>query len=295
MTLSSMTGFARTSGQWNNYHWTWEIKSVNGRNLDVRCRTPHGMEAIEQMVRKSMKENIARGSININLQMSRDMDGPAFRINQDMLDQLVSVAVDTAMNNHLPQPGLDALMGIKDVIQYVEAEEDEMTIKARDSALEKSFVDAMTAFKLARDHEGAAMQGVLNGLLDDIERLVKDADALAAELPDLIKKRYMEKITALLDDKTGIDPDRIAQEVVLLATKADIKEEIDRLYAHIDAARSHIKEDGQIGRKLDFLTQEFNREANTLCSKASDIRLTTVGLSLKTTIDQFREQVQNIE
>ncbi len=295
MTLSSMTGFARVSGSWENYHWTWEIKSVNGRNLDVRCRTPQGLDAVEQVARKILKENIARGSVNINLQMNRDTEGTSFKVNQEMLDALVEVATTTAMNNHLPQPGLDALMGVRDVIQYVETEEDDATIKARDGALKTSFLKTLAAFKTSRDTEGAAMQEVLTSLLDEIEELVKQADSIAQELPDLIKKRYMDKVNALLDDKTGIDPDRIAQEVVLLATKADIKEEIDRLYAHIEAGRSHINTDGQIGRKLDFLTQEFNREANTLCSKASDIRLTDIGLSLKTTIDQFREQVQNIE
>lgn len=295
MTLSSMTGFARVTGNWENYHWTWEIKSVNGRNLDIRCRTPQGLDGVEQMARKTMKENIARGSVNINLQMNRDTDSTSFRINQEMLDVLVEVATTTAMNNHLPQPSLDVLMGVKDVIQYVEAEEDEAMITARDAALNTSFSEVLAAFKTSRDTEGAAMQNVLTGLLNEIEKLVKQADSLAQELPELIKKRYMDKVNALLDDNSGIDPDRIAQEVVLLATKADIKEEIDRLYAHIKAARSHINADGQIGRKLDFLTQEFNREANTLCSKAADIRLTDVGLSLKTTVDQFREQVQNIE
>lgn len=295
MTLSSMTGFARVTGSWENYHWTWEIKSVNGRNLDVRCRTPQALDAVEQMARKTVKENIARGSVNVNLQMSRDADGSSFKVNQEMLNSLVEVATTTAMNNHLPQPGLDALMNIRDVVQYVEAEEDDVTIKARDGALMKSFEGALSAFKSSRDVEGAAMQEVLTRLLDDIEQLVKQADHLARELPELIRKRYMDKVNALLDDTRGIDPDRIAQEVVLLATKADIKEEIDRLYAHIEAARLHINTDGQIGRKLDFLTQEFNREANTLCSKAANIRLTEIGLSLKTTIDQFREQVQNIE
>ncbi|MBL4893754.1 MAG: YicC family protein [Emcibacter sp.] len=295
MTLSSMTGFARTSGSWENYHWTWEIKSVNGRSLDVRCRTPLGLDGIEQMARKATKDNIARGSVNINLQMNRESDGTSFKINQEMLDVLVEVATETAMKNHLPQPSLDALMGIRDVIQYVEAEDDEANLKARDAALKTSFEETLSAFKVSRDGEGAAMQNVLSALLDEIEQLVKQADSLAAELPEMIRKRYMDKVNALLDDKSGIDPERIAQEVVLLATKADIKEEIDRLYAHIDAGRKHLKAEGQIGRKLDFLTQEFNREANTLCSKASDIRLTEVGLSLKTSIDQFKEQIQNIE
>ncbi len=295
MTLSSMTGFARVAGQWENYHWTWEIKSVNGRALDIRCRTPSGMDGVEQMARKSVKQNISRGSVNINLHLTRDTDSSSFKVNQEMLDVLVEVAIQTSMDNHLPQPSLDALMGVRDVIQYVEAEEDEEVLQIRDKALMETFAEALSAFKTSRDVEGAAMQDVLTGLLNEIERLVKEADSLAQDLPELIKTRYMDKVNALLDDKTGIDPDRIAQEVVLLATKADIREEIDRLYAHIEAGRTHISTDGQIGRKLDFLTQEFNREANTLCSKAADIRLTDVGLSLKTTIDQFREQVQNIE
>ena len=290
-----MTGFARTAGSWENYHWTWEIKSVNGRALDVRCRVPSGYDGVEQMARKAMKAAIARGSVNINLQLSRDTEGVNFKVNQKMLDALVEVATQTAMNNHLPQPGLDALMTVRDVIQYVEPEEDDATIKARDAALSASFEETLSAFKSARDVEGAALQTVLADLLDEIERLVKQADSLATEMPELIRQRYMDKVNALLSDNNAIDPERIAQEVVLLATKADIKEEIDRLYAHIEAGRTHMKADGQIGRKLDFLTQEFNREANTLCSKASDIRLTDVGLSLKTAIDQFREQVQNIE
>lgn len=295
MTLSSMTGFARTSGQWENYHWTWEIKSVNGRNLDVRCRVPQGYEAVDQKVRKALKANIARGTVNINLQISRDADSQAFKVNQDMLDVLVEIAIETSMRNHLPQPTLDSLMGIRDVIQYEEADEDDATVKARDAAMIASFEGAMAAFKAARDTEGAAMQEVLSGLLVEIEQLVGEANTLAQEIPGQIKKRYMEKVNALLDDSTGIDPERIAQEVVLLATKADVREELDRLVAHIEAGKNFIKTEGQIGRKLDFLTQEFNREANTLCSKASDIRLTDIGLSLKTAIDQFREQVQNIE
>jgi len=294
MTLSSMTGFARAAGQWEDYRWTWEIKSVNGRNLDVRCRMPSGFEAVEQMVRKSLKNMIARGSVNVNLQLSRDSSHTTFRVNQDMLDVLVEVAIETAMENHLPQPSLDALMAIRDVIEYVETEEDEQTVKTRNQALKTSFDAVLNDFKAARETEGGAIQAVLTGFVDEIERLVKQADGLSREMPELIRSRYMDKVSALLDDTT-IAPERLAQEVVLLATKADVREEIDRLYAHVTAARAHITADGQVGRKLDFLTQEFNREANTLCSKAPDIQLTNVGLSLKTAIDQFREQVQNIE
>jgi len=295
MTLSSMTGFARTSGQWGKYHWTWEIKSVNGRNLDIRCRMPQGYDGLEQMARKAVKAALARGSVNISLQVSRDADTTAFKVNQEMLDHLVEVAVETSMKNHLPQPSLDAILSVRDVVQYVEIEEDAETLKARDRAMTESFETVLADFQSARDVEGAAMQAVLIAHLDEIEKLVASAQALAGEMPELIKQRYMEKVSALLEDKSGIDPERIAQEVVLLATKADVREELDRLTAHIDAGRKYVRANGQIGRKLDFLTQEFNREANTLCSKASDIRLTDVGLSLKTTIDQFREQVQNIE
>lgn len=295
MTLSSMTGFARVSGQWQTYSWVWEIKSVNGRGLDIRGRMPSGLETMDMVMRNSLKKHLSRGSVNVNLVLKNDTGGVNFTINQPMLDALTEVAVETSSTHHLPQPTIGVLLGIKDVIQYGAAEEDEEALKARNVELEKSFLEAVEALKASRAEEGAAMQTALGTILDEIEGYVSGAAEIAATLPDQLKARFQEKVDALLGDVKALDADRVAQEVVLLATKADIKEELDRLVAHIAAARGYLQATGPIGRKLDFLTQEFNREANTLCSKAADIALTNIGLSLKTAIDQFREQIQNIE
>jgi len=290
-----MTGFARVSGQWQTYHWVWELKSVNGRNLDIRGRMPYGYEALDMLVRNILKKNLSRGSINVNLQVKNDAEGVNFTINQPMLDALTEVAVETSSNHHLPQPTIGSLLAIKDVIQYGGDGEDEALLKTRNEALENSFLEAVEALKTSRAEEGAAMQSALGVILDEIESHVGSATEIAAILPDQLKIRFQEKVDTLLGDVKELDADRLAQEVVLLATKADIKEELDRLNAHIEAARAYLTAKKPIGRKLDFLIQEFNREANTLCSKAADIKLTEIGLNLKTAIDQFREQVQNIE
>ncbi|WP_321391348.1 YicC/YloC family endoribonuclease [Emcibacter sp.] len=295
MTLSSMTGFARTQGQWENYSWVWEIRSVNGRGLDIRCRIPSGFEAMDQTVRGHLKKHIARGSLNVNLQMHRESEEVQVKVNQVALDQLVAIVVETSSNNHLPQPDISNLMSVRDLVQIIEGEEDENFRKARDKAIEESFLEAIAALKENRLSEGAATSEMLQKIIIDIEASVAEATKVAAGQPNLIRDRFMDKVNALLDDNKGLDPDRIAQEVTILATKADVKEEMDRLVAHIDAARKLLVEKEPVGRKLDFLSQEFNREANTLCSKSSDIALTQIGLSLKASIDQLKEQVQNIE
>ncbi|WP_417318122.1 YicC/YloC family endoribonuclease [Emcibacter sp.] len=295
MTLSSMTGFARTQGQWENYSWVWEIRSVNGRGLDIRCRIPSGFEAMDQTVRGHLKKHIARGSLNVNLQMHRESEEVQVKVNQNALDQLVQIVVDTSSHNHLPQPDIANLMSVRDLVQIIEGEEDEDFRKARDKAIEESFLEAIAALKENRLQEGAATTSMLEKIIADIEGGVKEATKIAAGQPDLIRQKFMEKVSALLDDSKGLDPDRIAQEVTILATKADIKEELDRLVAHIEAARKLLVITEPVGRKMDFLSQEFNREANTLCSKSSDITLTQIGLSLKAAIDQLKEQVQNVE
>ena len=295
MTLSSMTGFARIQGQWENYSWVWEIRSVNGRGLDIRCRIPSGFEAMDQTVRGLLKKHVARGSVNVNLQLHRESEEVQVKVNQHALDQLVQIVTETSANNHLPQPDIANLMSVRDLVQIIEGEEDEDFRRARDTAIEDSFMDAVAALKENRLQEGAATSTMLEKIIAEVESSVKEATAIAAGQPDLIRSRFMEKVNALLDDNKGLDPDRIAQEVTILATKADVKEELDRLEAHIEAARKLLRETVPVGRKLDFLSQEFNREANTLCSKSSDIALTQVGLALKASIDQFKEQVQNVE
>jgi len=295
MTLSSMTGFARTQGTWENYHWVWEIRSVNGKNLDVRCRIPPGLDAMDQKIRGLMKKNFARGSVNVHLQMTRESGESQVIINEDVLGKLVSLSKQVAAQHDLPVPAVDNLLSIRDVVEIRDDEEDDDFIAKRDKALEASLLEAVEAMKTARAEEGAATHTMLTAILDEIKGYVLQAEKVAEEQPELLKNRFLEKVNRLLDDQKGLDQDRLHQEVVILATKADVKEETDRLKAHIEAARKLLSTNGPVGRKLDFLMQEFNREANTLCSKSSDIALTDMGLSLKTAIDQLKEQIQNIE
>lgn len=295
MTLSSMTGFGRAEGHFDNYSWVWEIRSVNGKALDVRMRIPPGLDAMDQYVKASVKKTLSRGSLNVSLQMQRDSSETVVNINEAALDKLVSVAKDAAKKHDLPMPSIDRLLAIRDVVEVSNDDENEDAVKARDEAIKQSFDDALGSLKTSREDEGAATYDMLSGVLDDIERLLREAQAVAATQPAALKEKYEEKLEALFDNKQGVEPDRLAQEIVLLATKADVKEETDRLNAHIASARKLLSSDGPVGRKMEFLAQEFNREANTLCSKSSDITLTNIGLSLKTAIDQFREQVLNVE
>lgn len=290
-----MTGFARSQNMWESYSWVWEIRSVNGRALDIRCRIPSGLDAFDQHIRGILKKALSRGSLNVSLQLQRDSGGVEVRVKPEVLDQLVVLAKDVAKKHDMPAPSIEGLMMIRDVVEISEGDEDEDFLKKRDVAIKKSFDDAVQALLKSRADEGAATVKMLTDLIDEIERLVNQSEEIAGEQPELLKNRFEEKVNALLDDKRGLDAERITQEIVILATKADIKEELDRLKAHIASARKHLADGGIAGRKLDFLTQEFNREANTLCSKAQDIRLTELGLALKTAIDQLREQVQNIE
>ncbi|MDG1707207.1 MAG: YicC family protein [Emcibacteraceae bacterium] len=295
MTLSSMTGFGRAQGHFGNYNWVWEIRSVNGKGLDVRMRIPPGLDALDQFIKTTVKKSITRGSVNVSLQLSTEGNETDVIVNEDALDKLISVAKSAADKHGLPMPSLDSLLSIRDVVEIGNKEDDEDEIKARDQALKQSFEEAVKALKTSRDTEGEATRTMLSDIIDEVENLLNQAEEIAVTQPAALKVKFEEKLSNLFDNKQGLDQDRMAQEVVLLATKADIKEETDRLHAHITSARNLLDEKGIVGRKFDFLTQEFNREANTLCSKSSDIGLTNIGLSLKTSIDQIREQVQNIE
>ncbi|MBT5186814.1 MAG: YicC family protein [Kordiimonadaceae bacterium] len=294
MTLSSMTGFGRTQGQFENYSWVWEIRSVNGKNLDVRMRIPPGLDAFDQYIKTNLKKLISRGSLNVSLQLQKDSDEIDVKVNEAALDKLISVAKQAAQKHDMPMPSIDNLLSIRDVVEITNKEDDEEILKKRDAKLKSSFLDAISEVKQSRDNEGAATYQMLTDVLNEIERLLVEGEDIAAQQPQALKNKFLDKVNALLE-KSNFDAERITQEVVILATKADVKEETDRLHAHISSARSLLKEKGAVGRKLDFLCQEFNREANTLCSKSTDIALTNIGLSLKTAIDQFREQVQNVE
>ncbi len=295
MTLSSMTGFGRAEGHIGNYSWVWEIRSVNGKTLDIRVRIPSGLDAMDQHIKSTLKDSIARGNVNVSLQLQKESGEPTVEINTEALDKLVAVAKDASKKHDLPMPSIDRLLGIRDVVAVTDTDEDEEAITARDEALKASFTEAVTSFKEARDREGKATFDMLSSIVDEIEMQVGEAETVAGSQPQEIKKRFEEKVAQFLDKNQGLEPERVTQELVILATKADVKEETDRLHAHISSARMLLKEKGPVGRKLEFLSQEFNRETNTLCSKSSDITLTNIGLALKSSIDQLREQILNVE
>ncbi|MDG1020543.1 MAG: YicC family protein [Emcibacteraceae bacterium] len=295
MTLSSMTGFGRAEGHYKHYSWVWEIRSVNGKGLDVRMRIPPGLDAFDQFIKTTIKKEITRGSINVLLQLSKEETDTDVKVNEAALDKLIGVAKKASVDHDLPMPSLDSLLSIRDVVEIILTEDNENQISERNDILKKSFIEALSELKSSRQEEGLATRKMLSDVIDQVEDLLNQAEEIVNNQPSLLKEKYEEKVNALFDNKQGIDKDRLAQEIVLLVTKADTKEETDRLRAHIASARTMLDAKGTIGRKMDFLTQEFNREANTLCSKSSDIALTNIGLSLKTAIDQIREQVQNVE
>lgn len=295
MTLSSMTGFGRAQDQFENYSWVWEIRSVNGKSVDIRMRIPSGLDALDQHIKNTLKKSVSRGSFNVSLQLDKDTTEPQVNVNEVALDKLVDVAKQAAKKHDLPMPSIGRLLSIRDLVSITANDESDDILKARDVALKASFDEAILSLKKSRQEEGEATYNMLSVILDDAEKLLKEAEKIAAKQPQALKQKFEEKVNALFDNNQGLDQDRLAQEIVLLATKADVKEETDRLHAHIAQARNLLKEKGPVGRKMEFLSQEFNRETNTLCSKSSDIELTNVGLSLKSTIDQFREQVLNVE
>lgn len=295
MSIKSMTGFSRVEGVAGNVAWHWELRSVNGRGLDVRVRLPAGMEAMEPKVREAVARHLVRGSVTVNLSVEGRAGALQIRLNEEALGQVVKAAQHIRELTEAAPPSADGLMAIKGVLEVVETEESAEVAEARVAAMLASLEQALAALVAARASEGARLKSVLEANLAEIERLVGVVETSPARTPAAIQARLQEQIARLLESGSGLDPDRLHQEAVLLATRADVEEELKRLHAHIAAARELLAEEGAVGRKLDFLAQEFNREANTVCSKANDVDITRAGLALKTVIDQMREQVQNIE
>ena len=290
-----MTGYARSEGRDCGISWIWEAKSVNGRGLDLRLRVPGGYDALDVAARELAPKYLKRGNIQLSLNISQLTETAAPRINGALLEQILGAC--TQLQDRYPQvspPSWDGLLAIKGVIEAGSEDSLAMTPE-RDAALRAGLDGVLTALVAMRNAEGARIAHILNAQVDEIERLYRRAGDLAALRPDAQKDRLRAQVSALLDASPALTEDRLATEVALLAVKADVREELDRLSAHVAAARELIKNGGAVGRKLDFLSQEFNREANTLCSKAQDVELTRLGLDLKVVIDQFREQVQNIE
>ena len=295
MTLSSMTGFARGHGVSGPYAWTWEIKSVNGKGLDVRLRTPAGWDAVELPVRARAAETLSRGSVQANLIVERSGAAPTVRVNAAVLDAIFSAVHDFGAKIKVSPPSLDGLLGLKGVIEIADAEENEAERRSAETAVIAGFAAALGSLAEMRRGEGAALGRVLTARLDEIAALVERAEQAPGRRPEAIRARLAEQVAALLAQSERFDPDRLHQEAIMIATKADVREELDRLTAHVAQARRLIEDGGPIGRRLDFLAQEFNREANTLCAKANDVELTNIGLELKAAVEQFREQVQNVE
>jgi uncharacterized protein (TIGR00255 family) len=295
MALSSMTGFARSHGVSGPYAWAWEIKSVNGKGLDLRLRLPPGWDAIEPGVRARAAETLARGSIQAGLIVERSGAAPAVRINAAVLDAVLASMRELSRRIEASPPTLDGLLALKGVMEVSDTEESEDDRRSAEVAVSKGFAEAVGALAEMRRHEGAALGQVLAARLAEIEALAQRADQSPGRQPEAIRARLAEQIATLLAQSERFDPDRLHQEAILIATKADVREELDRLAAHVAQARSLIAQGGPIGRRLDFLAQELNRETNTLCAKANDIELTNIGLELKAVVEQFREQVQNVE
>ena len=295
MALSSMTGFARSHGVCGAYTWAWEIKSVNGKGLDLRLRLPPGWDAIDAPVRARLSEVLGRGSVQANLTIERSDAVPTVRINTEVLDAVLAALKQLRSRVDATPPTLDGLLALKGVMEVSETEENEAERRNAETVVIKGFADAIGALAEMRGQEGAVLGNLLSARLSEIAALAERADKSPGRQPEAIRARLAEQIATLLQQSERFDPDRLHQEAILIATKADVREELDRLAAHVTQARNLIGQGGPVGRRLDFLAQELNREANTLCAKANDVELTNIGLELKAAVEQFREQVQNVE
>jgi uncharacterized protein (TIGR00255 family) len=294
MALSSMTGFARVQGQSGPYAWGWEIKSVNAKGLDVRLRLPLGWDAVEAPVRTKASDILSRGTVYATLSVERQGVAPTVRVNERVLDSVLCVATDLAARLKTHPPTVEGLLALKGVLEVSEQEERPEERARAEGEIVAGFGRALKDLAQARRDEGAALGRVLHARLEEIGALTERADKTPGRKPEAVKARLAEQVAALMDSGR-FDADRLHQEAILIASKADIREELDRLAAHVAQARKLIADGGPIGRRLDFLSQELNRESNTLCAKANDVELTNIGLELKTVVEQFREQVQNLE
>ncbi|MGC1505750.1 MAG: YicC/YloC family endoribonuclease [Sulfitobacter sp.] len=295
--INSMTGFASASGADAPFNWSWEIRSVNGRGLDMRLRVPDWVDGLEAGLRKKLAASIARGNITCNLRLNRDETGGALEVNEGQLQTILSAlqqiearAMDAGVSL-APSKATD-IVTMRGVLEQASFQDD---AGALCKVLLADFDTVLNDFDAMRGQEGAALAAVLTGQLTEIEALTNQAAAIIPARQAEMAANLRTTLARVLENSDGADSDRVAQELALIAVKTEITEEIDRLKTHVIAARALLSEGGPVGRKLDFLTQEFNREANTLCSKAQMKELTTIGLALKAVVDQMREQVQNVE
>ena len=295
MALSSMTGFARSHGASGPYAFEWELKSVNAKGFDLRMRLPPGWDDLEVLAKKRAGEVLSRGTVYANLNVKRTTAASTVRLNEEVLASVVKAAAVLAGKLDAVAPSVDGLLGIKGVIEIVEPESDEAEDVAAKKAAAAAFENALADLVGMRRREGVSLGQILSQRMDELEQLANKAETAPGRKPEAIRARLAEQIAALLESSDRFDPDRLNQEALLIATKADIREELDRIASHIAQAREMIARGGPVGRRLDFLAQEFNREVNTCCSKSNDVELTNIGLEMKNVVEQFREQVQNLE
>lgn len=292
--LASMTGFARTEGTAGGLAWAWELRSVNGRGLDVRLRLPTGWDALEPALREAAGKVLKRGNVSASLTVKREAEA-RLSVDPDALDQALALVMD--LHARIPgsaPPRAEALLALPGVMRAASVDPAEERAVAA-APVQAGFAEALAGLIASRQGEGGRLHAVLTTLLGEIAALCDRAAGEAADQPAAQRARVMETLQALLREATSLPEDRIAQEVALLASRSDVREELDRLSSHIQAAHALLAEAANIGRRFDFLVQEFNREANTLCSKSASTALTATGLKLKAAIEQLREQVQNIE
>ena len=295
MALSSMTGFARGHGVAGSYAWSWEIKSVNAKGLDLRLRLPPGWDAIEVPARVRAAETLSRGTAYANLTVERKGVATTVKVNEPVLSAVLATLKRLHERVEAAPATLDGILSLKGVIEITEEDEREEDRRAAEAAILEGFDNALGELVAMRREEGATLGRVLSERLKEIAALAARAEAAPGRKPEAIKARLAEQVATLLSASTRFDSDRLHQEAIMLASKADIREELDRLASHVAQAQKLLADGGPVGRRLDFLAQELNRESNTLTAKANDVELTNIGLELKSAVEQFREQVQNLE
>ncbi len=295
MTLKSMTGFASRDGLAGSATWHWELRSVNSRGLDIRLRLPPGFEGLEPRIRAAISQRLARGSIAVNLSARRTDGGTQIRLNDAALSQVLVALEDLKSRVEVAPPRAEALLAIKGVLELIEPEESPQEATTRIEAMLADLDGALVDLVAGRTAEGDRLALIVLDQLSVIERLIASIAVLPARSVEAVRARLKEQVGRLLESNANFDEARLYQEAAMLAARADVEEELKRIGSHVTAARDLLGSGAPAGRRLDFLAQELNREANTLCSKANDEETTRAGLELKAVIDQMREQVQNVE
>ena len=295
MPLQSMTGFARREGSSGRYRWAWELRSVNGKGLDVRLRLPPGLERLEPDFRRLASQYFSRGNLQVALSLNGAETAVEAVVNREALAAVLKLREQLG---DLVDPAplrFDTLLSLRGIVDFREPEESESERAALDAEILAGLELALADLRAMREEEGRALGQVLLAQLDRIEQLTATVENDPSRSPAAIAERLAQQVALIIDNAASIDRERLHAEVALLATKADLREEIDRLGSHIAAGRDLLAKGGPVGRKLDFLAQEFNRESNTICSKSNAAAVSAAGIELKVVIDQFREQVQNLE